>query len=276
MLRAGDTGPLQDDTTISCDHRVDHSTEQQPYQSWLSDRCTYATVENWFASQTGPRAAIVLPVSTHFPYTSEKGVTAPPRSQAAYVETLVNSDRLLGDMLERLAKRGIRPVVVFTGDHGEAFGEHGVVMHGQSMFEEEVAIPLILSGPGIPQARVDQRLAQMQDIAPTVLDIAGLLRPCGWQGLSLLREERRARAFAMAIKRKPFAGYREGDAKFIHDLREDEIVRYDLAADPDERRPQRVTAPEAKRVKDALAGWAQYNAVLYNHGKSPCTAPLRK
>jgi arylsulfatase A-like enzyme len=273
MLEGNDPGPMQDYSTLPCDHRVDRSTARSQNQVWLSDRCTYAAIERWFAAAKAPRAGIVLPVSTHFPYDYEKGGAARPGSREAYVDALVQSDRLLGEMLNRLAKRGIRPLVVILGDHGEAFGEHGVVMHGQSMFEEETAIPLILAGPGIPAGKVDDRLASMLDIAPTLTEYAGLPRPCGWQGLSLLGAERRGRAYAMAFKRRAYAGYREGNAKFVFDMRDQTIVRYDLAADPDERRPQPVTGAEAGRVKAAIAGWARYNAALYNHGDGPCRVP---
>ena len=273
MLESTDAGPLEDYSTISCNERVDRSRDNLQHHVWLSDRCTYDAVERWFTAQKGPRAAVVWPVSTHFPYDYERDTKAPAGSQAAYLDALEKTDRLLGEMLERMAQRGIRPVVVLTGDHGDAFGEHGFVLHGQTIFEEETGIPLIISGPGVPAGKVDERLAQIHDIGPTVVDLAGLARPCGWQGLSLFDQTKRQRAYLMALKRRPFAGYREGDAKFVFDLRENRIVQYDLRGDPGEMRPKPVTGAKAEEIRAALAGWAQYNEGLYNKGRGPCASP---
>ncbi len=271
MLRRTNAGPLEDYQTIKCDERADRSTERLKHQVWLSDRCTYGAIERWFVKQRAPRAAVVWPVSTHFPYDYGK-VSAPTGSREAYFHALQQTDRLLGEMLERLAKRGIRPVVVVLGDHGEAFGEHGFVMHGQTMFEEELGIPLIISGPGVPSGKTDGRLAQLQDIAPTLTAIAGIGQPCGWQGLSLLGEQKRKRAFGMAFLRRPYVGYREGNTKYVLDLRNDRMVQYNLAEDPFERHPKPIARQSAENIKDAIAGWAHYNADLYNNGDDPCIA----
>lgn len=271
MLRRTDAGPLEDYQTIECDERADRSTERLKHQVWLSDRCTYGAIERWFGEQRAPRAAMVWPVSTHFPYDYGKS-SAPSGSREAYFHALQQTDRLLGEMLERLAKRGIRPVVVILGDHGEAFGEHGFVMHGQTMFEEELGIPLIISGPGVPSGKADDRLAQLQDIAPTLTAIAGIGQPCGWQGLSLFGVQKRKRAYGMAFLRRPYVGYREGDMKYILDLRNDSMAQYNLAEDPFERHPKPMSHQRAEVIKDAIAGWAHYNADLYNDGDDRCIA----
>lgn len=276
MLDRGQAGPRSDFSSIPCDRRTDRSSARLQHNVYLPDRCTFAEAERWFGSNKGPRAAIVWPISTHFPYDFDGLSRAPSGSRQAYIDALRVTDRLLGETLAHLAAKGIKPLVVVTGDHGEAFGEHGFVMHGQTMFQEEVGTPLILSGPGVPAGRVDQRLAQIADIAPTLLSLAGLPRPCGWQGLSLLGPEQRARAFAFALVRKPMAGFREGNVKYMLDITSDTAVRYNLATDPTEQHPVALDERNKAAVKAALSGWAAYNDGLYNHGGDACARPFAK
>ncbi len=80
-------------------------------------------------------------------------------------------------------------LIVLAGDHGEAFGEHGDFVHGHLAYEEVMHVPLLIkfpSGMDVPGGAVDS-LAQLTDIAPTVLDALGLGHlSAGMQGVSLL------------------------------------------------------------------------------------------
>lgn len=270
MLDHGDAGSRRDYSDIPCDTRVDRSTARMKNHVYLPDRCTFAEAERWFTAHKGPRAAIVWPVSTHFPYDFDVQGKHPAGSKQAYLTALRNTDRVLGQTLRHLADKGVRPVVAVIGDHGEAFGEHGFVMHAQTMFQEEIGVPLILSGPGIASGQADPRLAQIVDIAPTLVSLAGAARPCGWQGLSLLGADKRDRAYAFAVVRGPLAGYREGNRKYVLNLGEGTTVRYDLGSDPGEQRPVNLTGAEADVARTALAGWATYNARLYNNAGRGC------
>ncbi|HET6371841.1 MAG TPA: sulfatase, partial [Candidatus Polarisedimenticolia bacterium] len=97
-------------------------------------------------------------------------------------------DTEIGRVIERLRTLGIEKdtLVVFTGDHGEEFLEHGRTFHGQSVYGELTNVPLILWGPGRVQAgtKVDQTV-QTIDLMPTLLDLSGLDSPSGIQGHSL-------------------------------------------------------------------------------------------
>jgi hypothetical protein len=73
--------------------------------------------------------------------------------------------------------------IVFTSDHGEAFGEHGAIHHGQNLFEEQIHVPAwVATGNG---ALEDEEIAALSaheraatthlDILPTLLDITGVL-----------------------------------------------------------------------------------------------------
>jgi arylsulfatase A-like enzyme len=78
-------------------------------------------------------------------------------------------------------------LIVVTSDHGEEFGEHGSVgWHGHTLYEELLRVPLIVKLPGNAHAgtRVPSSVRGL-DIAPTILELAGVPVPDGFQGVSL-------------------------------------------------------------------------------------------
>jgi arylsulfatase A-like enzyme len=100
-------------------------------------------------------------------------------------------DQQLGSLLDHLRATGQYEdtLIVVAGDHGEAFGEHGDFVHGHLAYDEVMHVPLLIrfpAGMAVPGGDVDA-LAQLTDIAPTVLDALGLGHLAGdMQGVSLL------------------------------------------------------------------------------------------
>ena len=105
--------------------------------------------------------------------------------------------------MEALRANGLEQdtVVVFTADHGEALGDHGMWGKGPYHYDGVIRVPLILSWPGhIAAATTHDRVVSLLDFAPTILDIAGVPIPEGqkppravgtweyppWPGRSLL------------------------------------------------------------------------------------------
>jgi arylsulfatase A-like enzyme len=94
----------------------------------------------------------------------------------------------LGRVFEALRQLGLadRTLVAFTSDHGEEFLEHGRTFHGQSVHGELARVPLVLWAPGrVPAGSVVEETVQSVDIAPTILDLAGLPPLPQAQGASL-------------------------------------------------------------------------------------------
>jgi arylsulfatase A-like enzyme len=96
-------------------------------------------------------------------------------------------DRHLGHVLEELRRRGRSDaVVVVTGDHGEAFMEHGTLGHGMdNIHREGLVVPLLIRAPGLvePGRRISP--STTRDISATILDLAGAGTLAGGQGRSL-------------------------------------------------------------------------------------------
>lgn len=85
-------------------------------------------------------------------------------------------DRQLGDLLDRLDETwGLDDTLVaFTSDHGEAFNEKGLVFHpGSALYDENIHIPIILSGPGIGRGEVETPVSNV-DLVPTILSRVGI------------------------------------------------------------------------------------------------------
>ena len=80
-----------------------------------------------------------------------------------------------------------KTVVIITGDHGEAFGEHGMYKHAFALWEELTHVPLIIHGPNINPRRIQARRSHI-DFAPTVLDLMGVEVPKTMVGKSMVPE----------------------------------------------------------------------------------------
>ena len=104
-------------------------------------------------------------------------------------QTVTGIDRLVGAVVAELKEQGVydNTVIVFSSDHGLLFGEHG--LGGKVLlYEESIRVPLIVFDPRLPADRrgaVSDELALSIDIAPTILDLAGLPVPEEMQGRSL-------------------------------------------------------------------------------------------
>ncbi len=96
-------------------------------------------------------------------------------------------DQRLAVFLEKLLARGDW-IVVLTSDHGEEFGEHGGLLHADTVYQETTHIPFAIVGPGVPNGQ-DRRIASLVDVPATLLGRFGFNSPDSWQGKDLLDPE---------------------------------------------------------------------------------------
>ncbi len=105
-----------------------------------------------------------------------------------YCETLLGVDDSIGRVLNYLEKTGLADdtLVMYMGDNGFVFGEHGLI-DKRHMYEESQRVPFLAQCPNmIKPGTVVERLVQNIDIAPTVLELAGIKTPSNMDGLSLV------------------------------------------------------------------------------------------
>jgi len=98
-------------------------------------------------------------------------------------------DEGIGRILTRLDELGQRDntVIVFTSDHGEMFGDHGLMLKGTMHYQGCLRVPLLVSAPGISGAEGSrtQALASSLDLSSTLLDLAGVGGFADMQGVNL-------------------------------------------------------------------------------------------
>jgi len=173
-----------------------------------------------------------------------------------YDQNIRYVDAQIGRLLQHLDDDDI---VVFFSDHGEEFWDHGGVEHGHTVYEELLAVPLVIKAPGLEPGRVDEPVSLM-DVAPTITDLLGASLP-GSRGVSLVavaggstdqRESlsKRPVAFGQTLYGDEAWGVYEGDSKwFVWGSQEH---AYDLATDPIEQKNLVADGSTADRSLPAL------------------------
>lgn len=106
------------------------------------------------------------------------------RAERLYDAEVAYVDRELGRLLDALSARPAT-IVVWTSDHGEEFLDHGGFEHGHTVYGELLHVPLAIAAPGLDPARVDAPVGLI-DVAPTVLELAGLPSEPAFLGRSLV------------------------------------------------------------------------------------------
>ncbi len=102
--------------------------------------------------------------------------------RASYYAMIDLIDQQVGWIMQALDDSGQRDdtLVIFTSDHGESLGDHGLYWKGFWMYEESMRVPLIMSWPGMtPSSRRVSQFAELVDLTPTIYDAIGADKP-GW------------------------------------------------------------------------------------------------
>jgi arylsulfatase A-like enzyme len=103
-----------------------------------------------------------------------------------YAAMLENIDRNIGLLMDEVKRRGEleRTIIIYCSDHGEMLGD--INFYGKSKPDRaSVHIPLVIQGPGIRRGIVSDALIELQDLAVTILDLAGSSMPEAEDSISL-------------------------------------------------------------------------------------------
>lgn len=163
------------------------------------------------------------------------------RVWAAHLGLVHLADTGIGRVLDSLREVGLqdRTLVVFTSDHGDHLGQHGMYQK-MEMYEQAIRVPLVVSGPGIAVQSVETPVSHL-DLLPTLCDMLGARPPDGIDGVSLAAT---LRDRATAPRRTIFSQYSgnpvpgdvrrcaiSGSHKYVWSP-PDGFELYDLDADP--------------------------------------------
>jgi lipoteichoic acid synthase len=196
---------------------------------------------NWIkADPSKPFFLTLWTQDTHHPYVAAKsrdyGEANPYLNR--YLNAVRTADDLIGNLARALDEMKLTndTLIVITGDHGEAFGEHSQTAHGFSVYQEEISVPFVFVNPRLfPQKLEIKRMGRQIDFAPTILSMLGYEQPSAWQGTSLFATEGPTRAYLFSAKGNSTLGLIEGSYKYIYDFNLKRAELYDITADPSEQ-----------------------------------------
>jgi len=193
------------------------------------------------------------------------------RYRAFYNALIETVDREIGLVLDALPRRDLPPITVFSSDHGDLGGAHGLPYKGPVMYEELIRVPLVIAWSGRVRTTRADALVSLIDLLPTLCDLTGVRAPSGVDGLSLrpILEPRTSRRepwrremvfgeyYGKQAWRVPIRMVRTARWKYVRYLGYGEEL-YDLAADPGELRNLALepsAASERTRLARELDDW---------------------
>jgi arylsulfatase A-like enzyme len=185
-----------------------------------------------------------------------------------YCETLLGVDESIGAILTYLDQEGLAEstMVIYMGDNGFSFGEHGLI-DKRHFYEESVKVPFLIRCPEIFEGdKTMEAMIQNIDIAPTILEVAGVQKPQQMQGQSILPLLKGGEvAWRDKIFYEYYWEYDFPQTPTMHGVRTSryKLIRYhgiwdtnefyDLAEDPDEMN-NLIASPEHQALIEELTG----------------------
>lgn len=174
-----------------------------------------------------------------------------------YDNNLSYLDRAFEQFVNWLRQKGLyeQTVILFTSDHGEQFWEHGASLHGHTLYEEEIRIPLILYAHGL-RGRFEDVPVIAADMAPTIAELAGYTIAPPYDdphmGISLgpliLRNEKKQflkrDIVGRASFKKRYFLYHNWEWKLIYFAELDLLQLFNVVTDPKEKNNLLNEAPE--------------------------------
>lgn len=188
-----------------------------------------------------------------------------------YDSEIAFMDAQIGRLFDWLKQKGLweDTVIVVVGDHGEEFYDHGGTDHGTKIYEELVAVPLILKLPGETPRTISSPVSTVS-VTPTLIDLLGIETGKAFDAESLLpvmRESERTAPSDIFLAGTLRRGLISGSYKLIYDVQHHFFELYDLKLDPREKMN---IFDREKRIGRALTLklYCEMDRVSYGKGKT--------
>ncbi|HOA72222.1 MAG TPA: LTA synthase family protein [Phycisphaerae bacterium] len=226
-----------------------------------SDELLVEAVTRVIPRDNVPFAAVIITLAAHHPYDYPDKPAGVPATVEHYWKSVAYLDQTIDRILQNLSDAGLLDdtLVVLVGDHGESFGEHGTFIHNNSLYEEEITVPLILWSADGRLTCEETLVARQIDIAPTVADLMNVhdarhLR----QGTSLFDPHGDRTIYVSSFFDDFCLGLIDGDEKFIWYPAEDRLQHFNLRTDPAETQDLPVDPALSQTVKNRLTALSAY------------------
>ncbi|MFZ0035098.1 MAG: LTA synthase family protein, partial [Sedimentisphaerales bacterium] len=220
-------------------------------------------IVEWIKADDRPFFLTVMLSVTHDPYEVPRWFAAPAKAPLQrYQQTISYTDKFLSALDAELAKLNLTDKTIFCviGDHGEAFGEHGLLGHERIAFDETLRIPFCLRAPLLiqPKTTVNKAVSSV-DLAPTLLTLLGFdTSNAGFDGTNALGPipDDRKVYFSGWLSQSP-AGFVKANRKFIYYPADKMVSVYDLSVDPLELSPTELPWQQGREIADDIIAWRQ-------------------
>ena len=170
------------------------------------------------AAKSGPFFLHIINDQSHIPYeTIDKKTFNRHKSRDAksqYMNAVEEADFIIDEFLNRLAEKVdlSNTILVFTGDHGESFGEYGYSFHSNSVILPQMHVPLFMRHPKLSKKVIEHSCHF--DLFPTFFDLLGIGADHPHLGASLLNDDR---AFAYFFHSATLKGNTPANFGFLND-----------------------------------------------------------
>jgi lipoteichoic acid synthase len=233
------------------------------------DRVLVGPALSWASRQTGPYFLLLVTSSTHHnydpPMTPQGDKVRHLPMQARYHWLVRYQDAVFRELYLKLKRSGLldNTIIIAFGDHGEAFGEHGIYQHDNAFNEEGLLVPFVVYVSPKLRAREELRTPRvvdqnrtLLDLPPTVLDLAGIgYNETGFTGRSLLRSMPADSSHYFACwYDNACVGVVKGAHKHVLLPSARSWNSWNLLRDPGERDPK-IEAEEDRQTIDHLRRW---------------------
>jgi arylsulfatase A-like enzyme len=189
-----------------------------------------------------------------------------------YIGEVRYIDNKIGELMAKIESLGLKDntFVIITSDHGEEFWEHEGILHGGTLYQEVMNVPLIMRLPGvIPERSRLEPLVRLIDVMPTILAVQGIPFEKHIQGKDLMpvilggeTEDRESFSESLLYFGEKKAFF-DGRYKMIHTLNTGKKELYDLESDPKEKENLFYSEPEiAARMELKLMEWVSASKKL--------------
>jgi len=226
-------------------------------------------VSKWIKSGKSPFFLAIMCSITHDPYEVPDWFVEqlpewlkenPHEPVRRYQRSIYYTDKFIEALDAELGALGIRDdtILCVVGDHGEAFGEHGMLGHERIGFDEVFKIPWVIRANSLIQSRttVTAPVSNL-DVTPTLLGLLGFdTKSGGFDGIDALGKTPVGRKVHFCDwKHEGPSGYVEGDFKFMFNPTNKRFSVFDLANDPLEANRIELPQEQQQAITDEIIAW---------------------
>ncbi len=230
-------------------------------------------ITEWIEAYQGPFLLTIFCSATHDPYeipewfeaeAAKRFGTVSKEKIEHYKRAIYYTDKFIAALDAKLSKLGLEDntILCVIGDHGEAFGEHGMFGHERIGFDEAYRVPWLIRYPSWmgPPRKVTRPVSSI-DVTPTLLSLLGFnTTSVGFDGVDALGsipDDRKV--YLCDWKHEGPAGFVKGSRKFTYNPTNEAVSIYDLNADPLELTRLELPEEQAQKIAEEIIEWRKSN-----------------